>query len=359
MRKRNCWLQIVALLLCGILLTACHSTPTPQYSKPEENNYGNQAVYECKLEFSSRTVMSNATAGNTYYCTAVDSLTNVQYIVTGSSQIDGGMSITPRIDSDGNPLIGEQECELKFSQKTVISKATVGSTYYCTAVDTLTNVQYLVITSSQIDGGISITPRVNSDGSPLIGEQECKLKFSQRTVMSKATVGSTYYCTAVDSLTDVQYIMMSSSQISGGMSITPRIASDGKPLTEEQECELEFSPKTVMAKARVGSTYYCIAVDTFTNVQYLVMTSSQIDSGMSITPRMDSEGNHLIGEQECELEFSQKTVIAKARVGGTYYCTAVDAFTNVQYLVMTSSQIDGGMSIILLIDSSGSHLLAN
>ena len=296
MRKRNGWLQIVALLLCGILLTACDSTPTLQYSETEANNYGNQLVYECKLAFSERTVMSKATAGNTYYCTAVDSLTNVQYIVMGSSQIDGGMSITPRIDSDGNPLIGEQECDLEFSQ---------------------------------------------------------------RTVMSKATVGSTYYCTAIDSLTDVQYIVMSSSQISGGMSITPRIDCDGKPLIEEQKCELEFSPKTVMAKATVGGTYYCIAVDTFTNVQYLVMTSSQIDGGMSITPRMDSEGNPLIGEQECELEFSQKTVMAKATVGGTYYCTAVDNSTKVQYLVMRSSQIDGGMSIISLIDSGGSHLLSN
>ena len=294
MRKRNGWLQIVALLLCGILLTACDSTPTLQYSETEANNYENQPVYECNLEFSERTVMSKATAGNSYYCTAVDSLTNVQYIVMGSSQIDGGMSITPRIDSDGNPLIGEQEFELKFLPKTVISTATVGSTYYCTAVDTLTNVQYIMIASSQIDGGISITPRVDSNGNPLIGEQECDLEFSQRTVMSKATVGSTYYCTAIDSLTNVQYIVISSSQISGGMSITPRIDSDGKPLIEGQECELEFSQKTVMATARVGGTYYCIAVDNSTNVQYLVMTSSQIDGGMSIISLIDSGGSHLL-----------------------------------------------------------------
>ena len=87
------------------------------------------------------------------------------------------------------------------------------------------------------------------------------------------------------------------------------------------------------------------------------MASSQIDGGMSITPRIDADGNPVTGEQGCKLEFSQETVIATARVGSTYYCTAVDTHTNVQYLVMASSQIDGGMSIISLIDSGGSHLL--
>jgi len=154
--------------LCGILLTSCDYTPTIQYSETEANNYEHQPVYECKLEFSERTVMSKATTGNTYYCTAVDTLTNVQYIVMGSSQIDGGMSITPRIDSDGNPLIGEQECELNFLSKTVISTARVGGTYYCTAMDNSTKVQYLVMTSSQIDGGMSIISLIDSDGSHLL-----------------------------------------------------------------------------------------------------------------------------------------------------------------------------------------------
>ena len=105
MRERNGWLQIVALLLCGILLTACDSTPTPQYSEPITNNYENQAVYECKLEFSERTVMSKATVGNSYYCTAVDNSTKVQYSVMTSSQIDGGMSIISLIDSDVSHLL--------------------------------------------------------------------------------------------------------------------------------------------------------------------------------------------------------------------------------------------------------------
>lgn len=105
MRKRNCWLQIVALLLCGILLTACDSTTTSQYSEPDTNDYENQTVYECELELSERTVISTATVGSTYYCTAVDKLTNVQYLMMASSSPDGGKSIISLIDSSGSHLL--------------------------------------------------------------------------------------------------------------------------------------------------------------------------------------------------------------------------------------------------------------
>lgn len=107
MRKRNCWLQIVALLLCGILLTACDSTPTPQYNEPVTNNPEKQTVYECNLEFSSQTVIATARVGSTYYCTAVDTHTNVQYLVMASSQIDGGLSIISLIDSGGSHLLAK------------------------------------------------------------------------------------------------------------------------------------------------------------------------------------------------------------------------------------------------------------
>ncbi|MCY9145676.1 MULTISPECIES: DUF6440 family protein [unclassified Bacillus (in: firmicutes)] len=108
--------------------------------------------------------------GHTFVFT--DKETNVQYLVVRrNSGYDGGLSITPILKADGSPYK-----KIKTSSSNRFEKESVddeGHTFVF--IDKETKVQYLVVRrNSGYDGGLSITPILNADGTLYIAKESEK-----------------------------------------------------------------------------------------------------------------------------------------------------------------------------------------
>lgn len=133
--------KMITVIIGLLFLTGCGSNSEIASAEPSDKRFNSMKITDTMFLLT-------------------DTLSNVQYLkVYRNSGYDGGIEIIPVFNEDGSPYVDKGNNENRFVLEKIDGNTLI-------LLDKNTRVEYLIVyRNSGYDGGVSVTPLLQTDGS--------------------------------------------------------------------------------------------------------------------------------------------------------------------------------------------------